>query len=329
MRVVLQAETGGRAGHRIWMGANQRVFVGGTEWAEFSVPGDPELADIQFVVETDFLHCRIRNLQCARALLVNGTEVTERTLVDGDIVAAGGTRFTVRVQETAAIARKQKAIRSGRTESLASIPYRMELCVSRLPVFRGSESHARPAEIARMLAARHALYLLLHVTRSEIVLPADLEQATDLFGLGERPLSECIRHSPILLSPADPVDRFDVLSQAWAKDAVVAIFTSVERAELLKRLRRDTLWLFPPEMIRAKLANGPPHHIRNVMRGIKAILVKSDSTEEWSVFANPDAAPLWLNLGFPNPPSPVMEAPQPGSTLRRGRKHSSFRPRSA
>ncbi|HEY2252210.1 MAG TPA: hypothetical protein VGH74_14150, partial [Planctomycetaceae bacterium] len=72
MRVVLQAESGRRAGHRIWLGANQRVFVGGTEWAEFTVPGDPQLADVQFVVESDYEHCHIRNVHTDQALFVNG-----------------------------------------------------------------------------------------------------------------------------------------------------------------------------------------------------------------------------------------------------------------
>jgi hypothetical protein len=103
---VLQAETGRRAGHRIWLGANQRALVGGTEWAEFAVPGDPQLADVQFVVESDYFHCRIRNLHVNRVLLVNGKETEERTLVNGDIVTAGTTRFSVGIQESAEAERR-------------------------------------------------------------------------------------------------------------------------------------------------------------------------------------------------------------------------------
>jgi len=87
VRVILQAENGRRAGHRVWLGANQRLCVGGTEWAEFAIHGDQQIADVQFLIDCDFHSCRIRNLCQAKAVLVNGSQVIERTLVDGDIVS--------------------------------------------------------------------------------------------------------------------------------------------------------------------------------------------------------------------------------------------------
>lgn len=329
MRVVLQAESGRRAGHRIWLGANQRVFVGGTEWAEFVVPGDPNLADVQFVVESDHHYCRIRNLQSSRTLLVNGTEVLERTLVDGDIVTAGATRFSVLIQETVAIAAKQAAIRRKfRSDAVAAMPYRAVQCTSGLLAFMGSNAEMPAINVARLLAEQHSCYLLLHVNRSGVALPTALERATDLFGRGEQPLAECVQHSPIVLAGSDPVDRFEALQQAWAKDAALGIFSSIERAPLLKNMQRATLWLCPPSVIRGHLATGAPASVKEAMRGVKSVLMESENPLEWVVFAGQEIAPLWSQLGFPNPPEASEDAPI-APTATRLRKGSSFRPQIA
>lgn len=327
MRVVLQAESGGRAGHRIWLGANQRVFVGGTEWAEFAVPGDPNLADVQFVVESDHNYCRIRNLQVSRALFVNGTEVLERTLVDGDIVTAGATRFSVVIQETMAIAKKQAAIRRKFRSDSASVPYRVTQCESGLVEFTGANRETAAINVARLLAEQNSLFLLLHVSRSGVPLPRALERATDLFGRGELPVAECIQFSPIILSDKDPVDRFELVQQGWAKDAVVGIFASIDRETLLKNLQRATLWLCPPSVIRGHLATGTPSSVKEAMRGIKSVLMESDNPLEWNVFADPESAPLWSQLGFPNRPVAAAEESPPPPALSRRKRRSSFRKR--
>ena len=159
MRVVLQAESGRRAGHRIWLGANQRVFVGGTEWAEFAVPGDPQLAAVQFVVESDFEHCHIRNVHADQALFVNGIKTQARTLVNGDIVTAGTTRFSVGIQESPEAERRQDAIRANpQRQAVPELQYRFERCGSGLLRFYGSEASQSPAEVALLLSQQYCFY---------------------------------------------------------------------------------------------------------------------------------------------------------------------------
>ena len=338
MRIVLQAESGARAGHRIWLGANQRVFVGGTEWADFSVPGDPEIADVQFVVESDQHHCRVRNLQSMPSILVNGVEVFERTLVDGDIVTAGGTRFSVVVQESSAIAAKQAAIRTRRSRAL--VPVSLRTCPSSLVLCEDFGREKTAPGIAQALARESSLYLLLHVTRSGVALPIELRTVTDLFARGELDVAECLQYSPIVLSEKDPIDRFQLLSQAWGKDGIIAVFTRLDRDTLLRNLQRSTVWLCPPSVVRGHLTNGPADSVRDVMDGISAVLMEADDREGFVLLGPPEAAAEWSHVenGGPSesgistpasseasPAAPVSSVPSKTASKRRRHRSSNKR----
>ena len=303
MRVVLQAETGRRAGHRIWLGANQRVFVGGTEWAEFAVPGDPQLADVQFVVESDYLHCRIRNLSADRALLVNGKEIEERTLVNGDIVTAGSTRFSVGIQESAEVERRQAAIRGDSLRPpLPELQYRVERCESGLLRFYAADNAMSATEVALLLAQQHCFYLIVHLQKAGLELSARLTRVVDLGARGEIDASALNPSSLVMLSPSDPIDRFALLETGWNRDAIVGIFSTRERPAVIQAVLRATLWAYPAHIIRDQLLAATGTHIQELFKGIKAILVESPSPGGWDVFTSPQVDPLWMQLGFPNPP---------------------------
>jgi hypothetical protein len=303
VRVVLQAETGRRSGHRIWLGANQRVFVGGTEWAEFSVPGDPQLADVQFVVESDYLHCHIRNLFAGRALTVNGQEVEHRTLVNGDIVTAGSTRFRVGIQESAASEVRQAAI-GGDTFGPAGIevPYQTERCESGLFRFYCLDDSQTPTDVALYLSEQHSFYLIVHLTKAGVELPSELKRVVDLGARGEVEADQLNACSLLMISPSDPIDRFRLLEEGWNRDSVLGVFTTRERPGVIKTLLRANLWMYPAHTIRDQLAEGAPEYIRELFRGIKAVLVPSSAPGGWEVFASNESDPLWMQLGFPNAP---------------------------
>jgi hypothetical protein len=304
---VLQAESGRRAGHRIWLGANQRVFVGGTEWAEFAVPGDPQLADVQFVVESDFLHCRIRNLFADQALLVNGKEIEERTLVNGDIVTAGTTRFSVGIQESPEAERRRATIHGDSPRpSLPDLQYRAERCESGLLRFYAADQALAPNEVALLLAQQHGFYLIVHMQKAGLELPARLNRVVDLGARGEVDASQLNPSSLVMLSPSDPIDRFQLLEQGWNRDAIVGVFSTRERPAVIQSLLRAPLWAYPAHIIRDQLLAASGTHIQELFKGIKAILVESPSQGGWEVFASPRIDPLWMQLGFPNSPASKM-----------------------
>jgi hypothetical protein len=332
VRVVLQAESGRRAGHRIWLGANQRVFVGGTEWAGFSVPGDPQLADVQFVVESDYQHCHIRNLFAGRALLVNGQEVQERTLVNGDIVTAGNTQFRVGIQESAEAERRQATIGADalRPQRVA-VPYQAERCESGLFRFYGRDASQTPTDVALSLSQQNSFYLIVHLTKAGVELPVDLKRVVDLGARGEVETDQLNPCSMLMISPTDPIDRFRLLEEGWGRDSVLGVFTTRERPGMIKTLSRANLWVYPAHIIRDQLAGGAPEYIRELFRGIKAALVPSHAPGGWEVFASTESDPLWMQLGFPNAPetqggTPSASPPLPPSSSAGSARPGSVKP---
>ncbi len=315
MRVVLQAESGRRAGHRIWLGANQRVFVGGTEWAEFSVPGDPQLADVQFVVESDFEHCHIRNVHPDQALYVNGIKTQTRTLVNGDIVTAGSTRFCVGIQESPEIEMRQAAICSSslRPEE-PELQYRFERCESGLLRFYAADPAQSPAEIATLLTQRYSLYLVAHLQRAALEFPPEVTRVVDLSARAEVDVAQLNPSSIVMLSPSDPIDRFALLDKSWNRDAIVGVFATGERPAVTKSFLRSNLWVYPTHVIRDQLTSGVGAFLNDLFKGIKAILIESPSPGGWDVFANPQVDPLWMQLGFPNPPASQVSFNLPTAT---------------
>ena len=311
MRVVLQAESGRRAGHRIWLGANQRVFVGGTEWAEFAVPGDPQLADVQFVVESDYDHCHIRNVHSDQPLFVNGIKTQSRTLVNGDIVTAGSTRFCVGIQESPEIELRQEAIcANSQRPAEPDFQYRFERCESGLLRFYGADASQSPAEIALLLTQHYSFYLVAHMQMTGLELPPVLTRVVDLTAQGEIDVSQLNPSSMVMLSPSDPIERFQLLDSGWNRDAIIGIFTTGERPAVIKSLSRSTLWVYPAHIIRDQLAAGTGTFLHDLFKGIKAILIESQAPGGWEVFAHPQVDPLWMQLGFPNPPAAQMLSSQ-------------------
>lgn len=319
MRVVLQAETGRRAGHRIWLGANQRVFVGGTEWAEFAVPGDPQLADVQFVVESDYEHCHIRNVHPEQALFVNGIKTQSRTLVNGDIVTAGSTRFCVGIQESPEIELRQEAISANSLRPGApEMQYRFERCESGLLRFFGDDASQPPSEIARLLTQLYNFYLVAHMQKAALELPRHLARVVDLSVRGEVDVSQLNPDSLVMLSPSDSVERFQLLDMGWNRDAIIGIFATGERPAVIKSLLRSTLWVYPAHIIRDQLTAGTGTFLHDLFKGIKAILIEAPSSGGWEVFANPEVDPLWMQLGFPNAPAAQMVSGRTGGSIATG-----------
>lgn len=303
MRVVLKAESGSRAGHRVWIGPNQQVRVGASPWAEFSVPGDPQFGEVQFVVEADSSQCRIRNLEKQHRLLVNGCVVTERTLVSGDTICAGTTRFSVVIhgrvgeQMPTWLAQRMQSSRDG-----LQLMYRAERSHSGLLNFSSNDATQAPTEVVRMLARQHTLCLLVHPSRLATTASFHLERATDLLKWKEVPAAELQENSVVLITPLESVDRYSLLQESWRQDAVCCLFTSQEKAPLLETLKQASLWLCPPSVIRDHLATGAPSTVVPLFDGIKGVLLEGESPCNWTLFASNEKTPVWQQFGFPNAP---------------------------
>lgn len=95
MRITLEVTAGPSEGTKFHLRTQQIVRVGRTEWADFSIPHDQELADVHFQVECLSRHGNLQDLNSGKETHVNGTPIEKSPLHHGDEITAGKTTFTV------------------------------------------------------------------------------------------------------------------------------------------------------------------------------------------------------------------------------------------
>ncbi|MDZ4779011.1 MAG: FHA domain-containing protein, partial [Planctomycetia bacterium] len=99
MFVTLQITSGPLTGRKAHLRAGQTLKVGRTEWADFSVPPDAQMAEVHFALACHAGACTIRDLSATTGLTVNGAKVSEAVVRAGDVIEAGTTKFAVRIEE--------------------------------------------------------------------------------------------------------------------------------------------------------------------------------------------------------------------------------------
>ena len=97
MQVLLQITAGPATGRRFRLRQGQVARIGRTQWADFSVPDDAEMADLHFELGCTARSCWLRQLEAAETLH-NGEPVDECQVRHGDLIAAGQTRFAVTLE---------------------------------------------------------------------------------------------------------------------------------------------------------------------------------------------------------------------------------------
>lgn len=95
MHVLLEVTVGPDEGKSFRLRQGQIAEVGRTEWADFCVPRDPELAESHFTLHCEASCCRIVANETAGELLLNGEPVATQVLHTGDRITAGSTTFSV------------------------------------------------------------------------------------------------------------------------------------------------------------------------------------------------------------------------------------------
>lgn len=98
MQLILRIIGGPAQGRRIVIRRGQVAQVGRTEWADFSISRDQQLADIHFSVEWTANGYRITDLNSESGTFVNGESITNAMLHTGDQLQAGTTVFAVEIE---------------------------------------------------------------------------------------------------------------------------------------------------------------------------------------------------------------------------------------
>ena len=98
MRAILQVLSGFNAGRKIWIRAGQFAEIGRADGVALSIPQDPAMSRIHFTLECDYKNCRIRDQNSSHGTFVNGDQVEEAIVRDGDKITAGETTFLLKIE---------------------------------------------------------------------------------------------------------------------------------------------------------------------------------------------------------------------------------------
>lgn len=104
MLVVLQVVSNGARTRRVQLRANQVLRVGRSDWADFTVDDDFDMADVQFELRSTDDGCDIHSLSANTPTLVNGTAIETAPVHHGDRIKAGHTEFVIHIEGERTIA---------------------------------------------------------------------------------------------------------------------------------------------------------------------------------------------------------------------------------
>jgi len=97
MLLILRVENGPGAGRNCTLRSGQRVRVGSTARADFSVPTDLAMADEHFEIWAGSDRCTLQTCGSATVQL-NGIEASQGDLTNGDKIVAGSSTFAISLE---------------------------------------------------------------------------------------------------------------------------------------------------------------------------------------------------------------------------------------
>ncbi|MBX3436209.1 MAG: hypothetical protein KF861_01880 [Planctomycetaceae bacterium] len=299
MKVTVQARRGQRAGHRVWLAARQQLHVGSTEWADFVIPDDAALAQVQFVLDCGTRGCVVRNLDAMSPLYVNGQEAVEHTLLDGDIIRAGNTEFLVSVHLGDDAVAKPSDVSSETARRAAKVrPYSCMQFSTGIVRYLGHCSLQSGADLARELNGEFACYLIVNLNAALPETAALLEGECDFRDVCLVP-DDLVDTKLRLIGADSPVDRFEILQQNWGRDAVLCLFSSRERGAFLEGMKASSFLLSRPSQLGERLRSGASRLIDNCFRSVSAILMEH-SDDEWGLFISTGVQSVAQRFGLPS-----------------------------
>jgi pSer/pThr/pTyr-binding forkhead associated (FHA) protein len=326
MRVVFEVASGPDAGRKVSLGARQVLGVGRTEWADLAVAGDTGLADVHFSLETDHAHCYLQDLAGGEGTQINGQQAAGRVkLRDGDRILAGNTRFTVRIEANQVVPGPDLSVNDMRRTNLvaplrpvtATRPpgrsvahYTVERCDTGLTLYRGHVDEIAPQELAVALAQVFPPCLIVDFKKLESGRPSSLASPDYLFDWLDPLAAAAV--SPVVLAPGELPTWPALIEEGWGEDAVICFFSRQEKAALLAHLRAAScdnsdpkgrgaasMGFCWPSVMAPLLAHYEPAFVKNLVRGIDAVLVElPDLPVTWQLYGDENLAKTLDRLGF-------------------------------
>ena len=286
MRIIIEIANGPQQGQRFWLRADQVVQIGRSQWADVCVD-DPAMADLHFAIYATASMCRARDLRGGGGLFVNELQVVEHSLVDGDLVRAGGTRFRVLIEGS-----------QGESPP-ADHAYRHQVRANGLHCYR-PVSAASPVELLLdQLAGVTRVYYLGWFDEWGRRRPAELKNSPDTIPASPNPLWG--KFLPLLMAFSDLQSPAEYFQTAWKNRQVIAVLSDLKKPALLAFMREHPYLYSSLESAEHFLLTMPAEQLAPALVNLKG-LVLPEGGNSWQLIANPEQAAAWADLGFELPP---------------------------
>lgn len=309
MKIVLEITAGPATGRCFAVSDDQVVTFGRTEAAHHAIPEDSLLSRRHFAMRFDPEQqaWQIRDLESRHGILLYEERITEEHLEELMEFTAGSSVFRLRsasdddttpeaLAAAAAALTMFTAVAASRRPPGSAAKYERGRCPTGLTTCVSAESTPSPAEIAWLLAQERPLFLLADFAKAEMPFPKQLEQRQYLFNWADDEVLETF--SPLLLAAEDPVDPYEIIDALWGKDALVCVFSTLDRARLLQQLRAAVrmddgkasttpkglagcCW---PEAARPLLSTGPERYVNPLLDGGQWFLMEAEPPNCWHLF---------------------------------------------
>lgn len=248
-RVVLEIRTGPAQGRKLWLSPRQSLWVGRVEQSDFVIPLDAMPTALHFLLEGDLTCCRIRDLQSPSKTCLNGQEISEETLCDGDEILAGNSTFSVQIRGgIPSSERKLQTVprQQERDLSVELAEFKTTLrplakpygytefsCHSGLSLFRGSHCYFEHAILVDRLSHVSPMYVIVDPQRWGAVSDALTPKAYLFSWLPE---NQAHQSSPLVLGPSGENDLSPLVADGWAHDALLCIDSRQPPPDLVEHL---------------------------------------------------------------------------------------------
>ncbi|RIK76834.1 MAG: hypothetical protein DCC68_18600 [Planctomycetota bacterium] len=311
MRILLEIVAGPERGRTVRLATREMRQFGRTDWADTSFPHDAKMSQVHFSLESDGKLCRIRDLDSSNGTLVNGEPIAEHVLADSDRITAGETTFLVRI-EGGATADDVAAAKSAAAAAAAKAPpprkklaakFVVETCFSGLTLCRGQIEGLSPGHLVDLLGRKLPLYLIVDFNKLPGGKPADIGEPRYLFDT--LPPEAAAVASPWIIAAAEYPEWFNLVEKGWGEDAVVAVLSQQEPADVLAHLRSQAedhgrvVGICWPSVLAPLLSYFKPEYVADLLEGIEAVVTEfADFPETWQVFGRANLVTTLESLGL-------------------------------
>jgi hypothetical protein len=236
MLVTLQVTSPHGAKQQIQLYSGQVAQFGRTDWADFSFPNDPQMADLHFSLDCSRGRCQMKNLDAAHATRLNGQPVKEALLRHGDRIVAGRTQFELLMEDEGAAAESAKQEEVAEAPAAAVVPQ-----ASPIEVCEYLDLEDEVKEIARSLQTTDELIVRLvekEIFPAAIRLQAHLLPKTDAVWWGCRCVEE-VYHDAL---PPPDLEALQA-ARAWSLDNTEINRRKAEEAANRTKLGTGAAWV--------------------------------------------------------------------------------------